>query len=366
MRIGIDARLLGARGLGRVVEQLLHELASLHVHDDFFIFVNDDYESVDIPDRPNFHIISAPYAVYGLAEQILFPLMLRKYKLDIMHFPHFNVPLLYRRPFIVTVHDLILLKFPTTRATTLGPITFYIKYWMYRIVIRSALRRARVITTVSHTSKRDITENFNVDDRKIHVVYNGLTRLNSGKDIERLVEGPYILYVGSAYPHKNLEMLIDAYDEMTRKTSQCYSLVLTGGEDYFYQRLNEYASKKECAHSIIFWGHSTNDELTSLYAHAELVVSPSLYEGFGLTPLEALQFGVPSLITTHSCFPEIMGKSAMYADTDSVDSYVRSLSRALVNRKWRDSALREGLTRVSRYSWTRMAEIMYALYTKEK
>ena len=143
------------------------------------------------------------------------PRILGKYNLDLVHFPHFNVPLLYRGKFIITIHDLILIHFPTIRGTTLNPLFYWIKFLAYKIVIGSAVKRAKKIIAVSKFTKKDILKNYKIPKEKIKVTYEACDDFREtpvGNDEEILREygimKPYLLYVGNAYPHKNLEKLI--------------------------------------------------------------------------------------------------------------------------------------------------------------
>lgn len=171
MRIGIDARFFGAKdkGFGRYTENLVKNLeiiSSPNSGDEFFVFLKkarwDDYQ----PKSPNFHKVLADYRWYGLKEQILFPIKLGKYKLDFVHFTHFNVPILYRKKFIVTIHDLILRYFPTRKG---------IKFLAYRLVFKHAVSHAEKIIAVSNYTKQDILRHYRVSENKIQVIYEGFS-----------------------------------------------------------------------------------------------------------------------------------------------------------------------------------------------
>ena len=176
MRIGIDARFYGpvGKGLGRYTEKLVGYLERVADPDDeFFVFLRKENFDVYVPGNPRFRKVLADYPWYSISEQIFFPFLLRKYRLDVMHFPHFNVPILYERPFVVTIHDLILLRFPTVRNTTRSRLTYKMKYLAYRLVIATAIRRAKVILTVSRFTERDILTAFPTAVGKTVVTYEG-------------------------------------------------------------------------------------------------------------------------------------------------------------------------------------------------
>lgn len=217
MRIGIDARFYGgeqSKGLGRYTQKLIEQLATADTPHEFVVFLQDEsLEQWDL-DAPHITPVSAPYNWYTVNEQIHMPRTIAKQKVDLMHFPHFNVPLLYRDPFIVTIHDLIVLRFPTMRATTLGPLLYTVKHNAGKAVMRHAAKKSQHILTVSEFSKEDIVDYFGVSPEKITVTYEAAepvdTTHTTDQDAQRVcatygIERPYLLYVGNAYPHKNLD-----------------------------------------------------------------------------------------------------------------------------------------------------------------
>ena len=143
MRIGIDARMLGEAGIGRYTEQLILNLEKIDTNNQYYIFLREENFNKITLRNPNFTKVKANFKWYTLKEQILFPSILNKYNLDLVHFPHFNVPIFYKKPFIVTVHDLIVLKFPTIRATTLSPIIYKIKKFFLHIVFKKCNKKIK-------------------------------------------------------------------------------------------------------------------------------------------------------------------------------------------------------------------------------
>ncbi|MEK9151989.1 MAG: glycosyltransferase, partial [Patescibacteria group bacterium] len=168
MRIGIDARFYGTigKGLGRYVSELIRRLEEVDRDNEYLIFLRQANWDAYAPGNPRFRKVLAEFPWYGWSEQLWYPLWLKRFRIDLMHFPHFNVPFLYRRPFVVTIHDLILLSHPTPRATTLGPMLYRIKYAAYWLVIGRAVRDARAILTVSMYSKNEILRQFPAAGKK--------------------------------------------------------------------------------------------------------------------------------------------------------------------------------------------------------
>src|SRR3989344_1313938 len=258
MRIGIDARFYGplGKGLGRYTQKLIQYLEEIDSVNQYFIFLRrknfDAYE----PQNRNFTKVLADFQWYSFAEQVRFPFLLKKYNLNLMHFPHFNVPLLYSKPFVVTIHDLILVHFPTVKATKLNPFFYWAKFLAYRIVIHSAVKRAQKIFAVSRFTRNDIITHYALSKEKIIVTYEAgdLAGHSIIRDATTLTHygiiEPYLLYVGNAYPHKNLETLLATFYEMQKKFSEL-QLVLVGRDDFFYGRLKRIIARKKISGVVI-------------------------------------------------------------------------------------------------------------------
>ena len=300
-RIGIDARFYGptGKGLGRYSKEIIDNIIKLDQANEYVIFLTpENFGLFSPPENKKVKKVLINIPWYGIKEQLFFPLYIIGESLDLMHFPHFNVPIFCPRKFIVTIHDLILIKFPTQRATTLGPVFYAVKKFFYKIVIFLAVKRARQILTVSLFTKKDIIRQFRARAEKIIVAYEGVADVLSGGQAESAekalikygVKKPFLLYVGNAYPHKNLEKLIKVFLKLKPEKPDL-RLVLVGKDDYFYNRL-KFLSPNESA-DIIFPGYVPDADLKTFYRQALAYVFPSFYEGFGLPPLEAMANGLP-------------------------------------------------------------------------
>ncbi|MFA6512465.1 MAG: glycosyltransferase family 1 protein [Patescibacteria group bacterium] len=367
MRIGIDARFFGpiGKGLGRYTEKLIQYLQDKEDGHTYRIYLRRENMDAFTPRSPRFQKVLAPFRWYSLQEQIAFPRLLNRDGLDLMHFPHFNVPLLYRKPFIVTIHDLILTRFPTNRATTLGPLRYFVKRKAYDLVIRSALHRSQKIITVSRYSKDQILDHFpELPSKKIVVTYEGVDDLAASATgvIPAAVQQPYFLYIGNAYPHKNLEKLLEAM-KLFSEDDDATKLVLVGKMDYFYTRLVDYARELDISDRIVFTGYVDDATLSALYTHAAAYIIPSLEEGFGLPPLEAMMHKIPVLAAQASCLPEILADGAEYMDPHDIYDMAKHMRRILNDEVLRASLVRNGTTNVlPRYSWNAMVEETRSIY----
>jgi glycosyltransferase involved in cell wall biosynthesis len=370
MRIGIDARFYGSigKGLGRYTQKLIENLEMADGDNEYFIFLRKDNFTEFNPRNKNFKKVLADFRWYSVVEQFSMPFMLLRYKLDVVHFPHFNVPLFYRKKFIVTIHDLILLHFPTLRGTRLSRFVFWLKFFFYKIIIRSAIDRSARVITVSNFTKDDILRNYGVDSGKIAVTYESwMESIASSPEKEDKhilsrygIIGPYLLYVGNAYPHKNLEIMLSAFQEIL-KVRKGLQLILVGREDYFYRQLKGFAKDKHMS-GIIFAGFVPDDDLGCVYRNAALYVFPSLYEGFGLPPLEAMAYGVPVISSGYGSMPEILGESVKYFDAKKMESVIAAILEIMDNAAIREELIRRGRERVKFFSWRKMAEETKKIY----
>lgn len=382
MRIGIDARFYGSvgKGLGRYTEKLIEHLESEDTDNDYVVFLQRENFDEYVPKNARFKKVLAHYAWYSFSEQLFFPFRLLSFRLDLVHFPHFNVPFLYPKKFIVTIHDLILLQYPTLQNTSRTALSYWMKFVAYRFVIACAIHRAEHIITVSHFTESDILDRYPVARGKISVTYEAadpfcqflplkqakrlLHRLELLREPQFGVQGidardilkPYLLYVGNAYPHKNLEALL-----RVAPLFPTYRFVLVGKEDYFYLRLKKIVKEKELR-NVIFAGFVDDRELSILYRFALCYIFPSLYEGFGLPPLEAMAHGLPVLSSRSGSLPEILGDAARYFDPHTPGSFESELTEVLDSETVRQELASRGYRRVARFSWERMALETQRLY----
>ncbi len=361
-RIGIDARFYGSvgKGLGRYTQKLIEHLEKIDSENQYFVFLRRENFDEYVPSKSNFQKVLADYQWYSFSEQLFFPKLLNSYKLDLMHFPHFNVPILYFRKFVITIHDLILLHFPTKRASTLAPIFYWLKFCAYKLVIWSAIIRSQKIIAVSEFTKKDILSQYSIVEKKIVITYEACEKslqknLSSSEKILKKygIMKPYLLYVGNAYPHKNLERLVLAFAQVLSK-SQHLHLVLVGKEDYFYARLRAQVEKQKIA-NVIFPGFVSDQDLDAVYGQALLYVFPSLYEGFGLPPLEAMEQGVPVLCSDATCLPEVLGQAAFFINASEETAITEAILQVAGDENLRKDLISRGHKQVERYSWDKMA-----------
>ena len=368
MKIGIDCRMLGPGfGLARYVQQLVLHLQKIDKENQYVLFLKTDNWD-EVGESENFKKVLADIPWYGWDEQIKFKSIIRKEKVDLMHFPHWNVPLFYNDPFVVTIHDLIMYKFPRPEATTLGPVKFWIKDMIHRLLVNHAVKKSKHVIVTSEFTRQDVRETLGVDLKKMSVTYqapfgfqNEDLRLQNFDLSKYGIDKKFVLYVGAAYPHKNLDRLVQAWELFEEENGDDYQLVLVGKENYFYNNLK---SKICNLKSAIYLGFVSDDELIELYKNASLYVFPSMYEGFGIPPLEAQQHGVPVVSSNASCLPEVLGESALYFDPENIEQMAESIYKGLTDKDIRFDLQNNARENLKRFSSRKLAESTLEIYLK--
>ncbi|MFA5947163.1 MAG: glycosyltransferase family 1 protein [Patescibacteria group bacterium] len=370
MRIGIDARFFGPRtgggGLGRYVSELVNNLQKIDHENEYVIFLKKENFHEFVVTGANFSkkMVDVPW--YSLAEQTVMPREIAHAKVNFMHYSHWNVPVLSRVPFIVTIHDLILLDDPSSaRATTRGPLVHGIKQLGHRLVLEKAIHGSRHIITVSEASRRSILGHFRVKPNKVSVIHNGVNAPLEGRGVSLRDLGvvePFILYVGNMYPHKNLDTLLDAFAGAHARHPGI-QLVMAGKFDEFGKKLEGRALEYGFGSGEVrFLNLPTDEELGALYRHAALLAYPSRIEGFGIPPVEALLAGTKVMASNASSMPEVLGDYVRYVDPDDTDDMAKVMLDAVERpEKW--AGLKEkGADFAKRYSWEKAARQTLEIY----
>ncbi len=373
MRIGIDARMYGPRqgGLGRYIEQLikhLEQLTEARPDFEFIIFLRKNNWDEYSPANPSFQKVLADIPWYGWREQISFKKIIKSAKIDLMHFPHWNVPFFYNDPFVVTIHDLLLLHYPTRAASRLGPFTYWFKNLAFKLVLQHAVRRATHILAPCEFTKADIIKTLAVPANQITVSLLGLSNLpastNTDIGAKYHITKPYVLYVGVAFPHKNLDGLLRAWKIFLAKYSDKYQLVLAGKKNYFYETLAKSELAANLGDAVVFTDFVPDTDLPNLFHNAALYVFPSLYEGFGLPPLEAMAQKVPVASSNYTCLPEILQDAAAYFDPKNYPQMAETIDRALTDQNLRQKLGENAQKVIHNYSWENTAKITWEIYQK--
>ncbi len=360
MKIGIDGRFWSATGVGRYTRNLVRELQELDKNNEYILFVNqDDFTQVYNQVRNNnFHIKIVDIKWHTFSEQLQYPRILLREQIDLMHFPYFSLPLFYPRPFVVTIHDLILHHYSTGKTSTLPLPLYYGKLFGYKFLIQQSAKRAEKIITVSESTKREIIDHLHIPEQKIVVTYEGIDssiKTSTNKNIY----GKYFLHVGNVYPHKNTSLLIEAF---IKTDLQDVILLFIGKKDYFMEKLEKDIQKKGLDKKVLFLGEVDDTQLATLYKYALATVVPSLMEGFGLPVVEAMANKCLVISSDIPSLREIGQNAVLYFNPFNE----KELSDILYNVAQNSSDFRakkeEGTKLVKRYSWKKMAEQTLAVY----
>jgi len=391
MKIGIDCRMYGPKhtGIGRYVQNLVENLLEIDKENSYVLFVKDDrteeIENLKIKysfkiDNLKLKIIPSKVQHYSFKEQVALPVLIRKEKLDLMHFPHFNVPVFYRGKYIVTIHDLIKHSSRGMTTTTRSSWFYWLKYLGYKLVFSQAVKKAKKIITPSQFVKNEVIKEYGVKPGKVVVTYEGVDEKLKAKSEERKtmvqnlklleryeIKKPYLLYVGSVYPHKNVERLIEAVKLLNNKylTSDILhiTLVIVCARNVFSERLRNKVVQMEAQEFVNLAGFVPDEDLAVLYKEAEAFVFPPLLEGFGLPGLEAMSVGCPVLCSNIPVLREVYGEAALYFDPLNPEEMAKKMVEVIDQKGKRDKMAEKGKRQAEKYSWSKMAKEILKVYS---
>jgi glycosyltransferase involved in cell wall biosynthesis len=357
MKIAFDARMITHPGIGTYIKSLLPEMIKQSPLDEFIVLGDPDVLnkfswSKDAQIRP------WTIPIYSVLEQIL-PFYLAG-EVDVLHIPHFNIPLFYRGKMVVTVHDLIYLLFPQS-----VPSPFAAHY--ARHMIRKSLKKAGKVIAVSNHTKKDLLGIFqDTEDSKIQVIHEA-----PGHEFERIedkakladvrtryrISEDFILFVGSVKPHKNLSTLLKVFN-LLKGWGLAHQLVICGRWDKKEDHLKGELEDR----NIRYLGEVSTSDLSALYSMAELLVHLSLYEGFGLTVLEAIKCGTPVVVSASSSLPEVVGNAAFVVPPDDVPHIADTIFNILMNKKISEGMVEAGFKHLKNFSWEHTAKKTLEVY----
>jgi glycosyltransferase involved in cell wall biosynthesis len=353
VRIGIDARKLHDFGIGTYIRNLLRELARLDHSTEFVLLCRPEDGAAIQALGENFRPVIELAGNYSVSEQFKVPLALQRERVTLFHAPHYVLPPLVRCRSVVTIHDCIHLMFPQYLPNR-GALAYA------RTSMAMAARRATRVLTVSESSKTDIMRFFGTDPSKIDVIYNAYDARFGAEpreeDVVRVREryqlhDEFVLYAGNVKPHKNLERLIDAFHIVRSRGLDHLKLVMIGDD------ISKYASLRRAVHQyqlhkyVRFLGYLPEETLAVMYRLAGVFVFPSLYEGFGLPPLESMASGTPVVTSNVSSLPEVAGDAAQLVDPYDPEAIADGIYRVLTDVDLRRELRRRGLARAHQFSW---------------
>lgn len=361
MRIGIDVRKINDFGIGTYIQNLVKYLLQLDKQNQYFLFFNhQDIENYSYPKELVVKLIdNSPK--YSIREHFSLSHQAKKYDLQLFHEPHYTLPYFLKCKKVVSIHDLIHLKFPQNLPGKKAHI--YAKF-----MLGQAVKKADKILTGSENTKNDIMKIFKTNQRKIEVIYYGVDEIFKQVKDQNVLEnfrnkyklpGKYILYSGSMRKHKNWENALKAYSMLNDKS---YNLVLAGVGLQNQKVLEPLVKELEITEKVKIIPFLDYTELVLLYNSASVLFFPTLYEGFGLPVLEAMACGTPVISSNNSSLAEVSGDAAVLVDPVNLKEMAESLEKVLIDTSLRQRMISLGLERAKMFNWKKTAEQTLKIY----
>ena len=368
MRIGIDATAMpfNRLGAGNYIFNLVDGLAKIDVENQYFVFAKPSHITEWNIHQPNFHFLPSASGYRPLCliwEQSILPMLLWQYKIDVLHSPHYTIPLFSPCRKVVTFHDMIFFLYPELHGLT--------KRIFFRTMMSMSSRRADEIITISENTARDVIALLPVKPEKVHAIplaagsnYRPMTdrsAIDRICDQHGLQNGEYILFVGALEPRKNIPVLLHSYQNLLDRGIH-KKLAVVGKKGWMFDEIFNTVQKLKMEDNVVFPGYVSEQDLPYLYNGACLFVYPSLYEGFGLPILEAMSCGIPVLTSNISSMPEIVGNSALLVDPRDPKQLAEVMEQVLTDNVLNDSLKERGVRRAAEFSWERTARETLQVY----
>lgn len=356
--IAIDARIINS-GTGTYVAKLLEYLQQVDTANRYTVLVRAKDVDYWQPSAKNFTVKVADFDNYSFAEQIGFKKFLDELHADLVHFCMPQQPIGYQGHHVTTVHDMTLLQ---TYNSDKNWLVFHIKQLVGRYVFKKIAKASDHIITISENTKREYQAFTHIPDEKISVIYEAGEIHKGALEPYTLPHQQFIMYVGQQPDYKNLRRLAEAHQKLLQ-THPDLGLIFVG-------RMNEDTTRNQALYenrgykNIHFTGFIPDSQRDWLMTQAAAYVFPSLMEGFGLPPLEAMSYGTPVVSSNASCMPEILGDAAEYFDPLNVDDMADTIARVIDSPELRAALIARGYEQVKKYSWQKMARETHATYMK--
>jgi len=353
MLIGIDASRANKKwktGVEWYSYYLIQELKKIDQQNRYFLY-SDRPLVGDLARCPqNFFekILSWPLSRFWTLGRLSLEMLFGK-KPDTLFVPAHTLPLVNPKNAVVTVHDIGFERFPSAYS--------WVDKLYHRVSIRIIKRAARKIITVSEFSKKELQDVYQIPARKIAVVYNGFEpirneNLELSEELKQKINGPYLFFIGRLEEKKNVARVVEAFAQLRRSDLK---LVLAGKPGFGFERIEKIIAKNNLQDRVVILGWTDQQQIPALFANAEVFVFPSLYEGFGIPVLEAMDVKCPVLTSNTSSLPEVAGDAAYLVDPENVQEIVAGLQKILSDQDYRASLVARGLEQVKKFSWEKCA-----------
>jgi glycosyltransferase involved in cell wall biosynthesis len=358
--IVIDARLYGPKhtGLGRYTKNLLLSLPRQKDFKNyrFTLLVYPELASEIASDlKDNYQYAITNLRHYSIAEQIFLPILLKKLKPDLVHFTHLDKPILYFGKSVVTVHDLIRHFSKGSATTTRSPLLYWPKYWAYMLMTKIVLATSHIIVP-SEYWRQYIINRLGVEHGSVTTTHEAVdpSFLHLAHQRSR-APANYILYTGNLYPHKNINVIIEALKSLPN-----LKLKIICARSVFRDRLQKITSPDQ----VEFLGYVKDTDFAKLYSKALALVHPAFIEGFSLTGLEAMALNCPVIASNATCLPEIYQDSVLYFNPNQPSELVSQIKKLQDNPTLRQDLISRGQKQIKKYSWLKTAKQTLDVYQK--
>ena len=356
MHIVIDARIINS-STGRYVERLLSYLQGVDHENSYTVLVPSKDLDFWKPTSPNFAVMAADFANYSFAEQFGMKRLLDSLQPDLVHFCMPQQPIFYRGRTVTTFHDLTLLR---TYNSDKNWLIFHLKQLVGRFVFWRVAHTSDHIVVPTEFTKKDLIDFSGIAPGKVTVTYEAADTFIDKVEPYASPYKHFLLYVGQQPDYKNIRRLGDAHQKLLEKYPDL-GLILAGRLAKDAQANKAYFESKNYR-NIHFTGFVSDEQRDWLFQNAEAYVFPSLMEGFGLPPLEAMGYGAPVVASRASCIPEVLGDAALYFDPENVNDMAHVIEKVLLDGTLRSRLIDRGHAQVAKYSWQRMAEQTHQVY----
>lgn len=371
MRIGIDARAIykNLDGIGRYSLNLIRAIARIDRKNEYVIFRNSLFDET-IVDSPNFREVRIGFPALSLRTAFYLGHLVKKENVDLFHSLFFIAPILGINNLVVTVHDLMALNFPGFFSGR-NLLESKYAYLFHKYMVPRAISCSKKLIAVSNSTKADLERSFGINPDRISVTYEAADpvfhKIEDADALEicrREVQLPknFILYVGNTKPYKNISTLLKAFKLFKGMVDSDYVLVLAGKRDRFYQTTLQIVKELELLPHVKFLNTFTDKELPLFYNLAKLFVFPSLCEGFGLPPLEAISCGTPVIASNSASLPEVVGESAILVEPNDVNGFAKAMKDVLTDEGLRMQMSRKGIEQGKKFSWEKTAKETLNIY----
>ncbi len=371
LRIVFDARRIRYFGIGTYIRNLISGLGTLDPVNKYYL-IAAPADTSEIPAVPaNFETVPYEPMQSRALRLVSFPHFLRQFHADLFHIPLNAVPIFMPKPYVVTVHDMSTLLFGERRSGWRDELKVH---WF-----RRGLLRADKVISVSDATRRDVQNTLGIPAHRIRMIYNapdpifteparGLELGESHRVMERYqINYPFLLYAGNIRPQKNIPRLIEAFAVLRGELAghPVYSdlrLIIIGDEISKYPSVRHSVITSRVEHAVRFLGFVPISTLRVFYKQAAAFVFPSLYEGFGLPPMEAMACGTPVITSNVSSLPEVVGDAAIVINPENVFDIARGMREALLDLPRRRLCIEKGYQQVARFSWHQTAGQVLEVY----